>query len=481
VPRPTPEQLNSINRFTQVPLTEDQVYVFENMMIDDQPTAYYSKLSPALLMKFQQDAMRGVGLLMNHNNRQLPVGRSFDAQMRQDFDAQGNMITSLYGTFYIDLGRNTQGGMTTDDIAKGIDAGTIFDTSIGFSADKWDCSICGHDIRDWRSCDHYPGEKYAVTRDGQDVVETCYVLVGADGQGELLENSLVYAGACNRATIKTNFSVDSVSESNEGSKLHIVENFKNIPLTATIYQYYTKDGSVLFTNTAERTNGALELKKRSEQSMELAQFKEVLSKFGITAETPEELSATIESLNGFQTELTNVRGELETVRGELASAHAELESVRGELSNKDQVIEELTRANEELAAKAGLADTYRNELIEQTLDMGVRVHGNSFNRELFSKFLSTLSIDEIKGALNSFTQEVQERFAGARVSEPNKDAFSVGARRNAEPSRADFADEVEFRNFIAEKAQEYAKANGVSLKEATKLMFAKYSSDGSDN
>lgn len=479
--KPTPEQLIKINKFAQTPRTEDDTFVFSPLMIDDQETCYHSTLHPLLLNKLMKDAQIGAPLLMNHNNRQLPVGRSFDAKMQQDVES-GQVMNSVYGQYYIDLGRMTQGGMSTDDIAKGIDAGTIFDVSIGFNANSWKCSICNNDIRDWEHCSHWPGRTYEVKgADGVFRQQKCLVIVGEDGEGELLELSLVYAGACNRATIKQEFSQESVRDFDKGSNLLIVDDFKNIPLSAKIYQYYTKDGSVLFTDTDERTNGAEILKKRSDENVELAKITEVLNKFGVEFDSEEALSAKLTELTNTvatNTELLNTAtSERDTAQTELAKVTGELETAKADALQKDATIDELTKANEALAEKAGVAETYRADLVTQTLDTGVRAQGNAFNRDLFEKFLGTLSIDEIKGALAGFEAEVAAKFAGTRTSTQN--ATKVAGELQV----PDKEDEVEFRAFIADKAMEYAKANGVSIKEATKLMVDKYAKndDGSDN
>lgn len=475
--KPTKEQLEKINRFAKVPLTEDQVYVFRDLMIDDQLTAYYSKIHLNLLQKFAQDASKGVGLLMNHNSRSLPVGRSFDATIQLDQLDDGTVAYTLYGDFYIDLGRSTESNMTTDDIAKGIDAGTVFDTSIGFSADTWTCSICGNDIRDYFACEHFPGEKYVVQDDqGNDVIEMCYVIVGEDGKGELLENSLVYAGACNRATIVNNFSKESDREFNKVPKLNLVDDFKNIPLDATIYAFYTKDGSVLYTDTDKRTNGAEVLRKRSEETVELKQLLEVANKFGLKTGTADEFAASLESLKAAQDELATKLEEVESLKAELSTTQKEVESLKEQLSNKDATIADLTAKNEELSIKAGLGETYRQDLINKTIEMGVRLMGNSFNTELFTKFLETLSVDQIKEQFASFEKQVNEKFANARTAEP---VPSLKNRLdNREMTREDFDDELEFRAKVAEEAQKYAKEHGVSLKEATLLMYKKLSKEG---
>ncbi|GEA16749.1 hypothetical protein E308F_29950 [Moorella sp. E308F] len=471
VGRPTPEQLAKINRFSLRPLSAEEVFVFPDMMIDNQETAYNTVMHPNILNKFVEDANKGIGLLMNHNQRSLPVGRSFDSKLAIEHNPEtGQYIHSVYGYFYIDLGRQTESGMSTDDIVKGITAGTVFDTSIGFNADSWKCSICGNDIRDFMSCPHIPGEKYVVTRDGKDVIEKCIVIVGEDGKGELIENSLVFAGACDRATITKEFSAKGVNDLEKGSKLHLVDNIKNIPLNATIYGYYTKDGPVLFTDTSERTNGAEILKRRSEEQVELKELQEILARFGIQAETKEQL----------ETELAAkvADDKVVSLETELAQVKTELETIKEELVKKDEIITELMKANEELTEKAGLVETYRIDLINKALELGVRAQGNAFQTELFKKFLNTLSIDEIKEVIKGFEAEVAAKFEGARFTVPSD--RTIRARNNEPSSRDDFETEEEFRTFVAEKAVEYAKANNVSLGEATKLMYKKFAKGGEE-
>lgn len=484
MPKPTRAQLEKINRMTAEELTEDEVYVFSPLMIDDQETAYSSILHTNLLKKFVKDAKRGTPLLMNHNSYQLPVGRSFDSKLVNEHDDELDIDTnSVYGEFYIDLGRNTESNMTTDDIVKGIKSGTIFDVSVGFNAKTWKCSICGHDIRNYMKCPHFPGRTYEIEDDDRTIRNVkCTVIVGEDGEGELLELSLVYAGACDRATIK-NFSNESVRELDKGAKLSVVDDFKNIPLNATIYQYYTKDGSVLFTDTDERTDGADYLNKRSEEKVNLEKLLEIFkATFGVDIENETQLSEKLTEITGELTkvkeELSAKESELETTKNELATSTVELETVKEDLSKKDETITELEKANEELASKAEVADTYRSDLINETIELGIKANGNSFQKELFTKFLETLSLEEIKSARDGFKQDVDTKFAGARVSEGDNSLEDRLSKNDTEVPDKD--DEIEFRNFVAEKAMEYAKENKVSIGEATKLMFKKYSEDRSE-
>lgn len=256
--KPTPEQLEKINKFALTPLSADDVFVFNDVMIDDNlVSSHMIKVHDNLLNKFMQDAQKGVGLLMNHNSRSLPVGRSFDAVKKAELDENGNIVNTLYGSFYIDLNRNTESGMSTNDIVKGIMSGTIFDTSIGFKADSYKCSICGNDIRDYANCPHFPGEVYSVDNNGTVIQKLCYAIVGEDGNGELLENSLVFAGACNRATIKRDFSSDSVTKLKNDTRLSVVEDIKKVPKDTTMYAFMAKDGVVFLAEQINNSNFAL--------------------------------------------------------------------------------------------------------------------------------------------------------------------------------------------------------------------------------
>jgi hypothetical protein len=476
VPKPTSEQLAKINRFAHTPRTEEDTYVFQSMMIDNMPTSYSSKIHPNLLMKFSQDADRGVGLLMNHNHRSLPVGRSFSSSIRNDFTDSGETATSLYGEYYIDLGRKTEGGMTTDDLVKGIDAGTIFDTSIGFSADSWKCSLCNHDIRDYNNCSHWPGETYEIKGDdGVHRQETCYVIAGEDGKGELLENSLVYAGAAPRATItKTNFSADGDRENPKGSTLHLVENFKNIPLNATIYSFYSKAGSVIYTEASERTNGSELLRKRSENQVEFEKLMAVLGEFSIDAKDEDSLKTALAAMadkSEIETELSQAKADLEAAQSELATTATDLAAVEQKLSAKDEVIAELTVKNEELAEKAGIAETYQADLVTQTSEFAVRVFGNSFDAESFTAYLNTLSIDKVKAQLNAFKSQHEANYSQARTTETKQVDTEL-----YQETQEDFESENEFRAHVAEEAKKYAAANpGMTIREATTYVYSKLS------
>ena len=476
--RPTKEQLEKINRLSKVELTEDDVYVFHNLMIDNAVTSYYTIVHENLLRKFSVDVKKGVGLILSHDSSKLPIGRSFDSTLVEEWDEEtGEALKSLYGDFYIALGRNTESGMTTDDIVRGIDSGTIFATSIGFSAKTMKCSICGHDIRSW-DCPHWPGKEYIVeNEEGVGETVTCCAIIGEDGVGELIENSLVYAGACSRASIVNEYSKGNDSVTKNLPKLQVVEELKQIPVDASIYQFYTAGGLVLMTDSTE---------KRSETGMD--RYKKVLTEFNIQSE--DELKAKLTELSEKSTELENkdkellakdeeiakLTEDLEYYKKEVLAKNDEVSELKDEITELNEEITNLTQLNEELKQNAELIEVYKKDLKDEILELGVRSQGNAFNKTLFERFLDTLSIEELKEVRESFDEEVKTKFSNVRVSQTKvKDK-----KKDGELYREDLETEEEFRVYIADLAERYAKENNVSLKEATKLMYEKYSERSED-
>lgn len=477
--RPTKEQLEKINRLSKVELTEDDVYVFHNLMIDNAVTSYYTIVHENLLRKFSVDVKKGVGLILSHDSSKLPIGRSFDSTLVEEWDEETEeVLKSLYGDFFIALGRNTESGMTTDDIVSGIDSGTIFATSIGFSAKTMKCSICGHDIRSW-DCPHWPGKEYIVeNEEGVGETVTCYAIIGEDGVGELIENSLVYAGACSRASIVNEYSKGNDSVTKNLPKLQVVDELKQIPVDASVYQFYTAGGLVLMADST---------KKRSETSMD--KFKKVLTEFNI--QTDDELKAKLTEYSKQSTELESKNKELLAKDEEIEKLNKEVNGYKEELSAKNDEVDKLkeevneltdkvtnlTELNEALKKNEELIETYKKDLKDEVIELGIRSQGNAFNKTLFEKFLDTLSIDELKEVREGFNDEVVNKFSNVRTTQTK---VKEKNKNDRELYQADFETEEEFRKYIAELADEYARENNVSLTEATKLMYAKYKERGDE-
>ena len=95
------------------------------------------------------------------------------------------------------------------------------------------------------------------------------------------------------------------------------------------------------------------------------------------------------------------------------------ETLKKDLTNSTKQIEELKSTNVELQAKikelepkAKDGQTYRDDLINEALELGVKLQGNSFDKETYEKMLREpqRSIDEIKNIRDQFLNTLMEKF-----------------------------------------------------------------------
>lgn len=224
--------------------------------------------------------------------------------------------------------------------------------------------------------------------------------------------------------------------------------------------------------------------KRSETGMD--KYMSILTEFNIKSE--DDLRAKLTELSEKTTELENKNNEIlakdeeikklndkvDFLSKDLLAKNDEVAELKNEISELSEKVTNLTKLNEELKANEELVETYKKDLKEEIIELGIRAEGNAFNKTLYERFLDTLSIEELKEVREGFNEEVKNKFAGVRttqtkVRDKNKDT---------ELYKEDFETEEEFREYIAELAEKYAKENNVSIKDATKLMYAKYSERG---
>lgn len=416
--KPTKEQLAKINQLTKTELKEDQVFVFRSLSADTLPVRrngwfgeYSIIMNKDMLTDLKASYQTGVGLLASHNSRRLPFGRTFDAVIEMD-KVNGEDVDTLYVDQYIvkyvEDGENKVplrteiNGMTTEDIANHIAVGHTFDTSIGFVMNDVKCSICKNDIRDYSACSHLPGETYDVqTENGVEKVRCNILACGGEG----LENSLVYAGAVDRAIIQngksTRFSTnesdvqDIVKE--QDTELYNVDDIKKVPLGAEIYCRFSKGaGMTLFTATSERQD--TEVEKMGAENTQTTEMTSV----ELTA-TPLQTMFSKEDYDAVVADKENLQKQVGDLEAQLSKANEELLKAQSEV--------------EGLTAKAELAEEYRKDLIQDTLSVATKARGNAFNADRFGKYLETLSDSEIKEELSAIKAEFSDAMGEARVTE----------------------------------------------------------------
>lgn len=469
MPRPTKAQLTKINKFAHAELTEDQVYVFRSLSADTLPVARHSwygpysiNMSSAMLNALKKSYQTGVGLLASHNNNRLPFGRTFDAEVTVDH-VSGESVETMYVDHYVVTHmkdedgnkiplRTEINGMTTQDIVNHIDVGHTFDTSIGFSISKPTCSICKNDIRDYENCSHIPGRQYDVQVDDRAEKVTCNILA-EDGEG--LENSLVYAGAVDRAIITHSKTAnETFSEGLQGSvnngepALYNVDDIKTVPLHSQLLCRMSKGNMEIFTATSERKD--INQMKGSEQMTAENNTVELEPKEGfVTLQAQdvvslEEYNKVVGEKAGIEDKFTKLETESIELADKLATAEAEVISLR---------------------AKSELADKFTKDLVEDVVKAGVQARGNGFNKERYAKYAETLSVDELKEELAAFKSEFPGSVEEARVTavelQEEKDTESVVLSKS------------EMRQVAAKNAMEIYKTKGGNLEELTKSELAK--------
>ncbi len=244
---PTAAQLNKINKLAKRKLSADEVFVTSAKFIGDGLlTDRALKIDESLLEVYHKNAKEGVAFMLDHPWSGLQpaysYGRTFDSRLE---DSQNPSIPdetkAIYGDIYIVRGKE-KNGVSTDEIIKDIEDGTLFDVSIGFGYETAVCSICGEDIRDYDKCPHLPGKMYEV--DGKQ--ELCYTI--AKPPGYLMEISGVFDGA---------YPTAGFSQGGGETSWIPVDNIKETPRgTQLLHTYSQKFGVRTF-----RKNGPTEVKE----------------------------------------------------------------------------------------------------------------------------------------------------------------------------------------------------------------------------
>ncbi|MCL6605647.1 MAG: hypothetical protein K6T94_22515 [Paenibacillus sp.] len=394
--KPTAEQLTKINQKALVPLTDEQAHVFQARIIGTKRIDKYKmKITPNFLRKMADQVKEGVALLVDHPWQKwealsFPYGRTFDSRIVEE----GGEL-ELYGDHYMAKGLEAN-GISTDQLATGIDSGTIFDTSAGFVSTKHTCSICGGDYFRSADCSHMRGQQY----DGKE----CLVL--AD-DGYIMENSIVFDGGYEGAGI-TRGSLST--KSHEEAEPQMQTEYEPLPLDAkslygdgrVFYFFSNKGGMNAFVSKQYQTN---------EQAKTLAG--------GDDTVTDEQKAA---ALAAQQTQATA-----------LATANSVLGQIRAVLSveNDSEILSKLTS----LSTQALDGATYKVKVTEQACGAGVRALGEAFNVEAMKSALSHLPVSEIEKINASYEALASAALGGGGRHTQGEDVnLPAGALSGAAPT-----------------------------------------------
>lgn len=421
---PTAGQLEKINALAKRTLSKDEVFAFNAKLAGDMIIpGRYIQLSKPLLNVFKQNAIEGVAFLLDHSwsgfgrpKAAIPYGRTFDAKLQKS-DVDGEQW-ALNADHYIVRGIEID-NISTDSIIQSIEAGTMFDTSIGWGAQTLECSICGKDYRDYSQCQHFGGEEY----DGK----LCYAI--AKPPGFLMENSAVFDGVYPTAGVLSQMGAGE----NEPGGMILVENIKELPLGVTAYHAFSSQRGKLFTYAKKDdlakgnvfTVPDLSNLKGSDNKVSDDLLK-MLTGLGITV------------AEGTEAPASEVVLKMLSEKWQKENPPADPPAAPEAYMTQAQAVEKLGKelpADKVLSyAKEGMA--YRAELVEEALKAGVRAQADAFKKETWERNFELMSVQDIKDTMDTWQKQAKDEIPAGRQSSSLSqqtiaqtlpdDAFKVG-------------------------------------------------------
>lgn len=413
---PTEQQLAKINKLAKRTLSQDEVFVFPGKLAGDMiiPDRYV-QLSKELLQVFLTNAQRGVSLLLDHSwhadgffgmggrpRAAIPYGRTFDASLGNS-SVEGETV-ELNADHYIVRGMSID-GVSTDDLITGIEAGTLFDSSIGFNYNTGICSVCGANYFKGSECSHYAGKTYEVEIDGIAKNVLCYIK--AQPPGALWENSLVFDGAYPTAGV---LSKGDVLE-NESGIYEVITEFKDVdPAKQIIATYGQRTG--LLTMVKKSDHKKIYAMKGGEKPMS-EKLRKMLEDFGIAFKEgepkPEEVMSQI--AEKWDSTIQSIKDS--------ATPFTQLESTT-EFMTKESVTEKLGKelSADEVLKLAKEGQDYHKQVIDNAIAMGVRAQGNDFPAETWRTTFSTMGTSAIKDIMKTFEAQANAEIPTGRLTNP---------------------------------------------------------------
>lgn len=159
------ELLDKLNNFTRREHTEDEVYIFDLILCDNDIDRDYECFSMESLNKLKELFIGKTGIFDHNAKGSNQTARIFDTELITD-----NNRTTKYGTAYTYL-KACAYMIRTDsnsDLIREIDGGIKKEVSISCSCAKNICSICGAD-KNKKKCAHVKGKEYSG--------KLCYVIL----------------------------------------------------------------------------------------------------------------------------------------------------------------------------------------------------------------------------------------------------------------------------------------------------------------
>jgi hypothetical protein len=451
---PTDEQLAKINKLAKRTLSVDEVFVWPSKLAGDMiiPDRYV-QLTKELLDVFAADANKGVSFLLDHSwhadgflglggrpKAAIPYGRTFNSSFGSGTEEGESM--SLNADTYMVRGIKLD-GISTDDLVASIEAGTLFDESIGFAYDKGICSICGNDYRNYDKCEHYAGKTYEIEEN--DVVKNKLCWIMAYPPGGLWENSGVFDGAYPGAGMLSK--AGDILENETGTYQVITELKELDPSKQVVATYSQRAGLLTMVKKSDHQKpfalGGL-VQKAQDSITDKDSIFALGKRIGVSKEQVVNIANIV--LKGGENDMLEKMREKLTALGiqteegrvytaeemfdllekktqeemDKAKAAASASTATESFMTKEQATEKLGKevTADEVLSLAKEGQDYHKKISDEALAMGVRAMGNDFPKETWEKTFSTMSSKDILDITATWESQAKAGIPAGRHSDP---------------------------------------------------------------
>lgn len=365
--------------------------------------------TPCTLQNYAADAEEGRSVLLGHDYRSAPLGKSLSGEFT---GSGGNGVAKTRSNFYIVPGIAING---SDDVIRLARAGALTDVSVGFTGGRMACSICERVYWSW-DCSHIAGLSYYKDANGdwaldreqnQDDAQQAFVWIH---DARLSEYSLVFDGA----TPEAELTALKASQEAEGGRM-------TTPMLAQLRQRY----HIVLPGTEKQYPGYTLAKEAHMPEPR----KPATDPQPPADPTPADPTPDPRQQPPQEDEQTRaIVGQMTSIRELLAKYGA---------SDPDPLVAVRALVDEVTALKplAEQGRAWRVRVIDDAIKAGIRANGEKFKEDDWRATLGALTIEQIELHRDGWSENARRLFPGGRQTSDDSGEES-GTRANGYP---DFA------------------------------------------
>lgn len=153
----TPQDLELINKYTRRPFTEDEVYVFSAVLCDNDVDRDFERFTVESLFQMEKLFVGKTGIYDHSPKANNQTARIFDCRVEA---VQGRKTSTGDDYFRLVAKAYMPRCKSSEDVIMQIESGIRKEVSVGISAKRAVCSVCGGE-RSTAPCGHIKGQVYA--------------------------------------------------------------------------------------------------------------------------------------------------------------------------------------------------------------------------------------------------------------------------------------------------------------------------------